>query len=248
MVHPVVVFPMARGPLKLLALACGAIAPDLPYYVRATPLPVTAESWYEPYLNATTSHSLSGLLTASVPLALVAYLCARLALPPLHWMVGIDPRTDRTPDLRRRLKTGVWTLLALTIGVLTHLAWDGLTELGDADSRFFQHASTALGVVVLVVIAWRRRTVLNWHETTARRRLLKVAALCLLAFVIGAVLASRSWFAPAFGFSTEEVVEGIVTAVAKGGSAGLVAMAAVLTLTWWTVQLLNQNRDPARHQ
>lgn len=86
MVHPVAVLPLARGPLSLLVLVSGALAPDVPYYLRAVRLPVTAESWYEPYVNATGSHSLPGLLSVSLPLALALYVCGSMARSPFRWV------------------------------------------------------------------------------------------------------------------------------------------------------------------
>ena len=69
--HPAAVLPLLRRPFSGIALVAGAVAPDLPYFARSTPIPVGAQSWYEPYLNATTSHGLLGALTVSLPYALV---------------------------------------------------------------------------------------------------------------------------------------------------------------------------------
>jgi len=43
--HPAAVLPLFRGPLVPAALVVGAVAPDLPYFLRATGVPVGAQSW-----------------------------------------------------------------------------------------------------------------------------------------------------------------------------------------------------------
>jgi hypothetical protein len=76
--HPAAVLPFVRRPFSAAALVAGAVAPDLPYFARSTPVPVSARSWYEPFMNATTSHSLVGAVTVSLPYALVLYgSCSR---------------------------------------------------------------------------------------------------------------------------------------------------------------------------
>ncbi|MCP2266986.1 DUF4184 family protein [Promicromonospora thailandica] len=76
--HPAAVLPLLRHPFSTVALVAGAMAPDLPYFARRTPVPVSAQSWYEPFMNATTSHGLVGALTVSLPYA--------LALCGLYWV------------------------------------------------------------------------------------------------------------------------------------------------------------------
>lgn len=57
--HVAAVLPFARRPWIFPALVAGSMAPDMPYFVRTLPVAVTAESWYEPLLNASTSHSVA---------------------------------------------------------------------------------------------------------------------------------------------------------------------------------------------
>lgn len=159
--HPVAVLLLARGPVSLLALVSGAVAPDVPYYLRVTPLRVTADSWYEPYVNATTSHSLGHLVLVALPLALTIYLCGCLLLPPLRSVAGIESLGASASDLSGALRRAAWIVASLVIGVLTHLVWDALTERGGSWSPFLQHGSTALGLSVLVLVAFRRRMVIR---------------------------------------------------------------------------------------
>lgn len=236
LVHPVAVLLFARGPLSLLALVSGAVAPDLPYYLRVAPLRVTADSWYEPYVNATTSHSLGYLVPVALPLALTVYLCGRLLLPPLRSVAGIESPGASASDLPGAFRRGAWIVASLVIGVLTHLVWDALTERGGSGSRFLQHGSTALGLLVLMVIAFRRRTVIRWHDVTVRRNLVAAAVPCVLAALAGALVASWSWLDPASGVSAREVVEGALTDAAKGAGAAVMAAAVVLALVWWVRQ------------
>lgn len=235
LVHPVAVVPLARGPLSLLALVSGSLAPDLPYFLRATSIPVTAESWYEPYVNATASHTPAELVSVTLPLALIVFACGLLVIPPVRWVAGIAPPRAATRGPRSILRRTGWVALSLVLGILTHLAWDALTE-GGAASRVLQHASTVLGLVVLLVIAWRRRDAVAWGDRCVRRRILAVTVACTLAAVAGAALASRTWLTPSDELSTGLVVEAALTAATKGGVAGAVAMSALLTLLWWAAR------------
>lgn len=176
--HPAAVLPLLRHPFVPAALVCGAVAPDAPYFLGATGVPVSAESWYEPFLNATTSHTLSGLtVSGSFALALLAlyWLVRRpvLALLP----AGLSPaRTTENATAARRgdgLRRTGWVLLSVLIGILTHLLWDGFTHFdgyfvthlgflraplaGDLTvARAIQHLSTVGGLVAIAVYLWRR--------------------------------------------------------------------------------------------
>ena len=246
LVHPVAVLLLARGPLSLLALVSGAVAPDLPYYLRVTPLRVTADSWYEPYVNATTSHSLGQLVPVALPLALTIYLCGCLLLPPLRSVAGIESLGVSASDRSGTFRRGAWIVVSLVIGVLTHLVWDALTERGGSESRLLQHGSTALGFLVLVLVAFRRRMVIRWHDVTVRRSLLATVVPCALVALAGALVASWSWLDPASGLSTREVVEGVLTNAGKGAGAGVVAAALVLALVWWVIQSARSARSASR--
>lgn len=140
--HPAAVLPLLRSPLSPAALVCGAMAPDGPYFLASARIPVGAQSWYEPFLNATTSHSLAGLGVA------VAYALALLAL----YALIRRPVADLLPSRFSRagaaepdgggdaggggakagpgavLRRAGWVLLSVLIGVLTHLAWDSFTH------------------------------------------------------------------------------------------------------------------------
>lgn len=68
--HPAAVLPLLRPPFVPVALVAGAMAPDVPYFLGTLGIPLSAGDWYEPFLNATTSHSPLGALTVSLPVTL----------------------------------------------------------------------------------------------------------------------------------------------------------------------------------
>lgn len=65
--HPAAVLPFMGGPCVPAALVAGALAPDVPYFLRALRIPVSAQSWWEPFLNATTTHNWPGALIITIP-------------------------------------------------------------------------------------------------------------------------------------------------------------------------------------
>ncbi|MFI2363733.1 DUF4184 family protein [Promicromonospora sp. NPDC019610] len=184
--HPAAVLPLLRRPFSAAALVAGAVAPDLPYFARSTPVPVSAQSWYEPFLNATTSHSLAGAVTVSLPYALALYGFLRVARRPVGALLpavvrpgvggpGADGRVEPGPATAGELlRRSGWVLLSLVIGIATHLVWDSFTHgdgwvvthvpllsataFGDLTwARLLQHVSTVVGLVVIAGYLWRRR-------------------------------------------------------------------------------------------
>src|SRR4051812_20559570 len=84
--HPAAILPLLRHPFVPAALVAGSMAPDLPYFLRAAGITSTrAGDWHEPFLNATHTHSLSGLPTNLLyAVALVAaYSMARAPITAL---------------------------------------------------------------------------------------------------------------------------------------------------------------------
>lgn len=270
--HPAAVLPLLRRPFSGLALVCGAMAPDIPYYIRATPLPVTAQSWYEPFTNATTSHSPAGMLPVTLPLALVLYLILLAATPPAVWLVG-----DRAPADARRTAGAVpdradgaahrgwtrwaWVPVSLLIGVLTHLVWDSFadpdgilaarfdglnaTAFGDLTwVRLLQHLSTAIGLIVLAVVLWRRRGRLAGQDAASRRRTLWALGGLLAVGLAGAVVsvvATLDFSAPP---STRDRIEHILAAAAMGGGAAVAVAVVLATACWWGWRLRVTHQAP----
>lgn len=180
--HPAAVLPFVRRPFSAAALVAGAVAPDLPYFARSTPVPVSAQSWYEPFMNATTSHTLAGALTVSLPYALALYGFLLVARRPVAGLVPAvvagfpgpgDARGGPLGAGRLLARTG-WVLVSLVLGIATHLVWDSFTHgdgyvvthvpflsaplAGDLTwARALQHVSTVAGLVIIGIYLWRRR-------------------------------------------------------------------------------------------
>lgn len=252
--HPAAVLPLLRRPFSAVALVAGAVAPDLPYFARSTPIPVSAQSWYEPYMNATTSHGLVGALTVSLPYALV--LCG------LYWVarrpVGAIAPTPVGPPAPEPSGAGVlvrragWVLLSLLIGIATHLVWDSLTHsdgwvvthvpllstslTGDLTwARALQHVSTVGGLVVIAVCLWRRRSHLLPRTAAGRRGAWRLLWIAVAVAAAGAVANTVEWWGGT-DLSTRDVVEGVLSDVATGAGAALVAALFLYVAVWWVAR------------
>lgn len=263
-----------RRPLDGLALICGAMAPDLPYYIRSTPLPVTAQSWYEPFTNATTSHSPAALVTVTLPLALVVYLVVRAAVPPLVWLVGgrwdlgalhlVGAVPGRADGLATNgLARWAWIPVSLLIGASTHLVWDSLTsgdgflaerfdalnEVALADLtwvRSLQHVSTAVGLALVAVALLRHRRLLLSHDGASQRGALRLlAALVAVGLVAGAASVLATVDSSA-STSTRDLVENVASTAVMGGAAAVGLVVLIVTGFWWLARLgTKQSRTAA---
>jgi hypothetical protein len=169
--HPAAVLPLLGIGLAPSALIVGSMAPDFPYFF---PMPVSAAF----------THSVLGVLTADVVLALVAYLLWHLLLAPAAYTVAPESVRRRLPHgaavgLRHRLGTvGAVLLVAVAccVGAATHVVWDSFTHEGRWGAEhvpwlaethwgllgetWAQHLSTVLGLGVLAwwLVRWWRRT------------------------------------------------------------------------------------------
>lgn len=257
--HPAAVLPLIRRPLDGLALVCGAFAPDIPYFIRSTPLVVTAHSWYEPFANATTSHSVAGLPVTLV-LASAMYLLLRAAARPSVWLLQgrwdtADPSTDGAAGpadgtALRRTARSAWVPVSLLVGALTHLLWDSFadsggplaehfdavneTALGDVTwIRLSQHASTVFGLAVLAYVLWRRRSALVSDDAVVRRRAFWILVSFVVVGSVAAVLAVLTRFDPSAALSTGDGVEGLLSTAAKGAGVAVGVIVVVATAGWW---------------
>lgn len=182
--HAVVAVPFARTPLLPAAVAVGAMAPDLPLFVRGTPLS------YE----VTHTHVAAAAAVALLLLALW-YAVLRPAVRELspRWLARRLPRGwDATgvaawrelrgarasadgAGLSTAAVAAALVALSLVVGVLSHIGWDAFTHEGRwgvelvpalgqqwgplLGYKWLQYGSGVLGVVVLAVCAavWLRR-------------------------------------------------------------------------------------------
>ncbi len=165
--HPAIVVPLLRGRprwwIDPTALVCGALAPDFEYFLRAR-------------MHSSVSHTLTGWVTFDLPVALALAVLFQSSLrAPLRaaapaWLQQriADPVA---PWWRRSPAGWVAVIACAMLGALSHLGWDALThrtgagvraigwlqgtsDLGAAGSwaryRLMQHASTGLGLLVLL--------------------------------------------------------------------------------------------------
>lgn len=98
--HPAAVLPFMGGPCVPAALVAGALAPDVPYFLRALRIPVSAQSWWEPFLNATTTHNWPGALIITIPLAFFLYAFIVACARPALWVLpesGVHHKLHNAP-------------------------------------------------------------------------------------------------------------------------------------------------------
>lgn len=215
--HAVVALPFARTPLVPAAIAIGAMAPDLPLFVRIAPF-----SYQTTHTN----------LALSAGLALALCLVWWLLLRPAVRELAPEPIARRLPEewdatgvavwravraSRPGARSAVWhgpaawialLIVSALLGVASHIAWDAFTHEGRWGTRLFpaladtwgplagytwvQHASSALGLVVLAVFGalWlsRRPTAPPTSRVLPRGvRVAWVAALPLLLVLAVAI-------------------------------------------------------------
>lgn len=192
--HPAAVLPLARGPLVPAALVAGSLSPDLPYFV---PLPRSAGTWYEPFVNATTTHAWPGALTVAVPTAVVLLGLWCVVRAPLRALVdpgdgtrgpaqaraararaqADDPARRGLDPVGRGLVPAAWVLVSTVLGVLTHVAWDAFTH---GDGMVVQH------------VAWLREPLVG--DVPAARVLQHASTVVgLLALAVWAVRTAVAW-------------------------------------------------------
>ncbi|WP_327142260.1 DUF4184 family protein [Nocardia sp. NBC_01327] len=216
--HPAAVLPLRRA-LWFPGLVAGSIAPDIPYYV---PLGV----------DAGRTHSLLGL-PIDLALGAALLLLARSAHRPLLALLGKSATLPGT-TLRR-------AALAITVGALTHLAWDSFTHTdGIAVQHWeilresvigphrvynvFGYLSSAGGVLILTWYTAR------WYRAAtsvppAPQRNWVLTAL-LLAAAIGALLAGTD---PIVHTSLYDCIRHLLVAATQGAALAFTLWAAAYT-------------------
>ncbi len=191
--HAVVALPFMRTPLVPAAIAVGAMAPDVPLFLRGMPL------------HYGLTHSL-GWLPLTVAVALALLLIWRCVLRPAvrelspRWLADRLPAAwdaPAAPSLRetfgihgspaRAPVRGILLLVSsLALGVASHIVWDLFTHedrwgvdvlpLLDqqwgpfAGYRWLQHGSSVLGLAILAV--WAVRWLSGRRPEPSTRRLL----------------------------------------------------------------------------
>ncbi len=245
--HPAAVLPFVRAPFVPAALVAGALAPDVPYFVR---LPRSADAWYEPFVNATTTHQPLGALGVAVPTAAVLLALWLVVRAPLLDLAVGSEHADLRREPGRSGSWGVracWVVVSLVLGVATHVLWDALTDdtgllvehlvplreaatAGWDGSRVLQHASTGLGLVVLAVWLWRRFAA--WRGHGGRLGLTR-GRVAILAGIVALVAAAAVAAAVHAGQDEVAGVEGVLTAAVKAAGSALAAGVLVHAVVWW---------------
>ncbi|MFI8208398.1 DUF4184 family protein [Streptomyces werraensis] len=262
--HPAAVLPLLRHPFAPTALVCGAVAPDMPYFLGAAGIPVSAQSWYEPFLNATTSHQASGIAVPAVFGALLMAAYAVVRRPVVALLPTGPALTDRQGRRRSPLRRAAWVLLSLAVGILTHLVWDSFTHAdgylvtrlgvlrahvagGLTVARAVQHLSTAVGLVAIGVFLWRRPRssapvapgTLNEFPSRITRRVV-VGALAV-AVVAGAV-ANTAPLTDYRGVGARDVTEAVLSDWVTGGGAALACAVLAYAGAWWAHEAVRSRR------
>lgn len=170
--HAVVALPFARAPLPAAAIAIGAMTPDLPLFLRGTPL-----TYQLTHTNLVVSTLVAALLLV------LWYALLRPAVRSLSpsWLaerLPVDWDRQAVPEWGARRPawlSSVLMLVSLLAGVASHIAWDAFTHEGRWGTRLFpalderwgplmglkwlQYGSSAFGLIVLAIAAvvWLRR-------------------------------------------------------------------------------------------
>jgi hypothetical protein len=240
--HPAAVLPLLRHPFVPVALVAGSMAPDAPYFLTAAGITSTsADDWYGAFLNATTTHSLTGLPIDLFYTAVLigAYVLLRAPITALGLAL---PKLGR-PNV-------LWLILSAVLGAGTHLLWDFLT---DADfvpvPRLLQYASTAFGLVVIGWYLWKHRSQFQ-GETTLKPGLRRTTIAALIAApVLGAVVLAHSDFV-AYREATDTwtaVAEGVLTGVIKRAGAAF-AVALLLYAATWRLATTSNGSTTSTHR
>lgn len=242
--HPAAVLPFVRGPLVPAALVAGSLAPDVPYFL---PAPRYAGAWYEPFVNATTTHHWPGSLTVAVPSAAVLLALWWLVRAPLTDLVvrAHGAGGSGLPAVPREVRALGWLVGSLVVGVLTHVVWDSFTHADGAlvgrvallrepvvagldVARVLQHVSTAVGGLVLVV--WGVRRLAAWRAAGGRLGVTRGRAAVLGVLVVAAV--SAAWVATGPALADGAGPEALLADAVKAGGAATVAAMLGYALLW----------------
>ncbi|MDR7189442.1 hypothetical protein J2Y46_002265 [Microbacterium sp. BE35] len=170
--HAVVALPFLRTRLVPAAIAVGAMAPDLPLFVRGLPLHYGVTHAFA-WLPATIVLAFALLLVWRLLLRPAVrelsprWLAARL---PGEWDAGAGPALRETLAISGTPARVSWRgmlllVLSLVVGVVSHIVWDlfthegrwGTTAIPALESdwgplpgfRWLQHGSSAIGLAVI---------------------------------------------------------------------------------------------------
>lgn len=235
--HAVVAVPAVRGPLPAAAVAAGAMAPDVPLFLPGG-------------LSYAETHGFPSLLVTALPVAVVLLGIWSLLLRPAAGALLPATIASRVPaawaDRPRPTWGGAaWALVALLLGVLSHVVWDAFTHEGRVGSallpalaepwgplpgfRWLQYGSSVGGLAVLLVagaLHLRRADPRPPHAVQVARgdrALRRGLAVALLVIGLAAVLVPVA----VDGVPRDlDALRGVVfSAITQGGACAAVAIA-----------------------
>lgn len=158
-----VALPFVRSPLPYGAVAVGAMTPDLPLFFPGV-------------AGYATTHGFPGVILVSLPIAVVLYAVWRLLLRPAAARLLPSAVGSKLPSAwsEARVPTSgelLPVVVALAIGIATHVIWDAFTHPGRFGSilvpaladdwgplpgtQWLQYASSIGGLVVIAVLGLR---------------------------------------------------------------------------------------------
>ncbi len=165
--HAVIALPFVRTPLLPAGIAIGSMAPDLPLFVRGTPLTyqVTHTNVLVSSLVAVALLTLwYVLLRPAVRELSPAWLARRL---PSHWDATAPAAWRAIAAGRSGVVAALWVALSIVLGVVSHIVWDGFTHVDRAGVilipaldeawgplvgyKWLQYGSGVLGLLILAL-------------------------------------------------------------------------------------------------
>jgi hypothetical protein len=237
--HAVVAIPFVRSPLPYGAVAVGAMTPDLPLF-----FPGVAEYG--------TTHGFPGVILVSLPIAVILYAVWRLLLRPAAARLLPSAVGSRLPPAWAEVRLPasrhlVPVVVALAIGIASHVLWDAFTHPGRFGSalipaladdwgplpgtRWLQYASSIGGLALIAIVGLRHLAGTPRSPVTAFPRLRAGFGLAvLIAGAAGVIVTLAETGVPAdvgalrtFAFSAgTRAGAGILVATAAAASVALV--------------------------
>lgn len=261
--HPAAVLPFLRQPFVPIALVAGAMAPDVPYFLK---VPTTSGSWYEPLVNGGNSHDLAQILTVGFPLALLLAAVLWLVSKPVRWAVPDAWVPTRETARGRRpssARIALWTFYSLLLGLATHIVWDSFTHsygwvvqqipflaeqtiAGVPIYRILQHGSTLAGLVILALWHLKRVKASPDSDTEGKPKNAGLRlALVSLVLAVPALAVAGIAVANELSIGTTLTPETFLwTTITHGGAALVVALVAY-AFVWHAAILAKMLRSSA---
>lgn len=252
--HAVVALPFVRSPLPYGAVAVGAMTPDLPLFFPGV-------------AGYGATHGFPGVVLVSLPIAVVLYAVWRLLLRTAAPRVLPCAFASRLPAAWAEARVPaprevLPIVVALAIGIATHVLWDAFTHPGRFGSvlipslaetwgplpgtQWLQYASSVGGLVVIAIVGLR-------HLAGAPRSTVAVfprlrVAFGLAVLLSGAIAVVVSVFETGIPTDLGAFRSFAFTAGTRAGAAILVVTAGTAVASLVIARRLPVGGEPARDQ